>query len=305
MKVNVLAAASLLVCLGLLVPRVQAQGNCSLETITGTYAFEERGAVELLSLPTTAPVIVPFANLGEINLTPKEGNGSYGSGFYWGQRGAGSAANDNPPKETVTIDNLTINADCTGTVTYTLDQSGAQIVEDLFVFDEGREARSVLHSFTPANPDVINLMAWTGTFHRIAKRGEAVNCGPQTGAGTWLTTGEGITAVPSGLFPSITDPALYGKVITRFHCSLSGDCAGGPLYEKFGAFSSGAIKEGHVTTFSDCSFEGSIIFAGEPNTTYQTRGVFFDQGRQFYSLMFGPSDGTLEFAPSQGTLIGK
>jgi hypothetical protein len=304
MKINLFAAGGLLVCLGVGVPTAQAQGKCSLETITGTYEFEERGAIEVFSLPTTAPVMVPFANVGEVTLTPKQGDDTYGSGFFWVQRGAGTAANDNPPKLTLTVNNLTINDDCTGTVTYTLDQSGTTIVEDFIGFNEGRESRTILHSITPASPDIMNFMAWTGSFHRIAKPGEPVNCGPETGAGTWLTTGGAITALPPNSFP-FPNPALYGKVINRFHCSISGKCAGGPLYEKFGPPSTGSVKEGDLTVFSDCSFEAAFIFTGEPNTTYQVRGVFFDHGKQFSSLMFGPSDGTLEFAPFGGILIGK
>jgi len=81
-----LKVPALLLCLSMAVPVAYAQEECSLKTITGTYAMYERGssmfvAVNSTSAPFYPGVIAPFATVIKVTFNSKGvGNASIGSG---------------------------------------------------------------------------------------------------------------------------------------------------------------------------------------------------------------------------------
>jgi len=81
----------LLFCSCVAVPAVYAQKECTLQTLTGTYAVYEKGASSFLNLtpppsqfPYFSGVTAPFVNLGELTFSPD----GVGTGFYWIKIGA-------------------------------------------------------------------------------------------------------------------------------------------------------------------------------------------------------------------------
>jgi len=93
-KVVLLAVVLLLsatcICAQLKSPAAEAPQNCTLQTMTGTYAFYERGSSTyadvtgtVMSPPAPPPfwnaLDAPFATVGEVTFAP---NG-VDTGFYW------------------------------------------------------------------------------------------------------------------------------------------------------------------------------------------------------------------------------
>jgi hypothetical protein len=283
----------LLFCSCVAVPAVYAQKECTLQTLTGTYAVYEKGASSFLNLtpppsqfPYFSGVTAPFVNLGELTFSPD----GVGTGFYWIKIGAlnGGFA---PIPDSVTVTEM--NPDCTGKIRYTVNLTGisATIEERFFVFDEGREIRSVPTSIQQG----IGTLAWFGVWRRIGKSSQPVHsCGPQTAHGTYLLTAENIVNTEQG---NVAD-ALF----IREDVSLTGDYTG-TLYEKLGPLSvDGLPVTGKYNVNPDCSFTNVmvVVIQGVP-VTVTIDGVFYNEGQDFYALAM---DLEVPYSFIQGKRIG-
>lgn len=293
----------LFLCLCVAVPAAHSQGKCSLQTLVGTYAIYEKGS-SLIMDPSLqpfplhwAPAFAPFANVAEITFTPA----GVGDGFYWifvGSLNAGLT----PIPVHVTITEM--KPDCTGKMQYQVALPGipsATIEERLLVLDNGREFRSVPTSIENGVP----TLAWIGTGRRISKSSKPVNsCGPQTAHGTYMLTCESIDV----LDPNNPNMYFANSLLFRVDISLTGDFTG-TLYEKAGPASIEIPVSGTVNVNSDCSFS-STLNTPLPGTNHE-RGVFLDQGKEFYMLPIvtegpGPNDQKPEkYAFCQGKRIGQ
>jgi hypothetical protein len=288
-----------LVCLGLAMPAAQAQGPCSLQTFTGTYAIYENGSSAVLD-PNSHPypyhwagAIAPFVTVGEVTM----GDGGVGEGFYWIRTGSLNGGADPIPVE-VTITEL--NEDCTGKFSYLVNLGGdpepTAIVERFILFDNGREFRSVPASISQNG---ITTLAWLGEGHRISKPGEPLyTCGPQSANGSYLISAENLVRFP-------TTPILSDAVLLRLNVSMNGEVTG-MLYEKFGP--TGNIQLPVWGTFSvdsDCSFASTLntIIQGAP-ATIPIRGVFFEQGKKLYGLNVNANPVGTQFSSGVGQRIG-
>jgi hypothetical protein len=74
-RMAVVIVSVLVVCFGV-IPAAQAQGPCTLQTFTGTYAFYERGSSSIFD-PSSQPypfhwagAFAPFVTVGEITPAP-------------------------------------------------------------------------------------------------------------------------------------------------------------------------------------------------------------------------------------------
>jgi hypothetical protein len=276
-RISIVTIAGLLVCLGIAVPAAQAQAPCSLETMTGTYAFYERGSSSILDPSGQQPfplhwpgAIAPFTTVGEVAFTPD----GLGEGFYWIRIGSLNGGFDPIP---VQVEITEMNADCTGKFRYQVNFPNipsATIEERFIVFDNGREYRSVPTSIEGGVP----TLAWIGTGYRIRKPGEPVaSCGPQTAHGTYLITAENIIPVDST--SAFTDTILF-----RLDIAMSGDYTG-MLYEKLGPLSVELPVSGKFAVNPDCSFSWDLdLVINDVPATVGIRGVLFNEGKEFYSL---------------------
>jgi len=272
---------ALVLCLCVVVPAV-AQGNCSLQTMVGTYAMHETGASYYLD-PTQQvyPLhffgsMATFANVGLVTFKP---NG-VGEGYYWINIGTLSGGFDAIPVE-VTITEM--NRNCTGKFTYVANLPGglSATVEERFVlFDDGREFRSLPTTIQNG----IATLAWLGSGYRISKSSQPPRfCGQQTAHGTYVL----------GIENMITDQptnVIADTVLIRENISMTGDYTG-KMYEKYADHPPVETwVQGKVTVNHDCSFTSTILIP-EYYVSLVGKGVFFNQGKEFYMLI--PGDPTL------------
>ncbi len=282
-----------LLCLCIAAPLIHAQGTCSMQTLAGTYAIYEKGASSILdsanppAFPFFTGATAPFVNVTEITFSP---NG-VGEGFFWIRIGAINGGLT-PIPVSVTVTEM--NPNCTGKIQYVanLPNLSATIEERFFLFDEGREFRSVPTSIQGG----IDTLAWTGTGRRISKSGEPVHqCGPQTARGTYLLTAENLV---------VLDPhtALADALFIREEVSATGDYTG-MLYEKLGPISvDGLPVSGKITVNPDCSFLSTLVVTVNGVTsTIPINGVFFNEGKEYYA--FAIDDG-IPYSFGQGKRIG-
>jgi hypothetical protein len=280
-------------CLCLAVPAAYAQKSCSLQTLVGTYAIYEKGASSILdpanvaAFPFFTGATAPFVNVTELTFSP---SGAF-DGFFWIRLGAASGGLQPIPVQGTVIE---MNADCTGKLEYVANVpnfGGATIQERFFLFDGGREFRSVPMSIQNG----IDTLAWTGTGHRISKSAKPVHsCGPQTAHGTYLFTAENlITLAPN--------TALADSLFIREEVALTGEYKG-TLYERLGSNAlDGLPVSGKYTVNPDCSFTSTLIITvNNVSSTVQINGVFFDEGKQFYALAI---DEGIPYSFAQGERI--
>jgi hypothetical protein len=287
--------AGALVCLTTAVRVAEAQAPCTAQAMTGTYALSARGSSTILD-PLSHPypyhwagALAPFAAIGQVTIDPS----GLGRGYYWISIGSLTAGLD-PFRLEATVTEL--NPDCTGKWQYVVDLFGTPVtIEERFIlFDNGREFRSI--------PTVTGVpaMAWVGEGHRISKPSEPLDtCGPQTAKGTYVAVAENLVH-PVWLGPN---PVYSDTLLMRFDVSMSGEFTG-TLFEKLGP--KGDIESpiwGTMTVHADCSFEATLnlIVHGTPATA-PLRGVFFDQGQQYYvmGVRVSPGLGGIQYSFGQG-----
>ena len=269
-----LRLAAVLLCLCLAVPALYAKDTCTMQTLTGTYLVYEKGASSFLNLaPSPFPffpgITAPFVNVGELTFSPH----GVGEGFFWIKIGALNGGFDRIP-DNVTVTEM--NSDCTGKIKYTVNLPGlsATVEERIFVFDEGREFRTVPTSIQNG----IDSLAWFGVGKRISKSSRPVHsCGPHTAHGTYLLTAENIVNTEQG---NVADALFIREDISR-----NGDYTG-TLYEKLGTLSvDGLPITGKYNVSPDCSFTNVmvVVIQGVP-VTVTINGVFYNEGHNFYAM---------------------
>jgi hypothetical protein len=289
----------MLVCLFVAVTVAQAQGPCSLQTFTGTYAFYERGSSAIFD-PSSQPypfhwagAFAPFVTVGEITLGPD----GVGQGFFWMREGSFNGGLDPIPFQATITE---MNEDCTGKFTTTLALPGGlspTIVERFILFDNGREYRAIPTTIENGTP----TLAWLHEGHRISKPGESLNtCGPQTANGSYLFAVENLVRFDTP-YPIFSDALLM-----RMDVSMNGDYTG-KLYEKLGPKGNIVLPiSGTLTVNPDCSFATGLIidFGGGVTATAPVRGVLFDQGNRAFGLNMNTSPIGTQFSYGEGVRIG-
>ena len=277
-----LKIAALLLCFCVFVPAAYAQAKCALQTFVGTYAMYEKGSSLFLD-PTQQQyplhfggASAPFANVGLVTFKP---NG-IGNGYYWIYAGVISGGFDPIPVQ-VTITEM--KEDCTGKFTYVANLPGglSTTVEERFVlFDNGREFRSI----PTIIQNGIGTLAWLGTGHRISKSGKPMTfCGQQTANGTYVLGIENIIM-------DQPTTAIADTVLIREDISMTGDYTG-KMFEKYADHPPVETwVQGKVTVNPDCSFTSTLQIP-EYYVNLLGKGVFFNQGKEFYMLV--PGDPTL------------
>jgi len=296
-KITIFVVAGLLVCLGAAAPGAQAQGNCTMATFSGTYAIYDRGSSLVGNLNEQpyqlhwSEAAAPFIAVGQVTFMPS----GVGNGFYWMLLGSLNTGLE-PVPVAVTITEM--NPDCTGKFTYSLNLPGAPVatvVEERFILlDNGREYRSVPTSIENGIP----TLTWLGTGRRIRKYSETVNtCAAQPIHGTYLLQAENIIA-------NDLVTAVYDTLLVPMDVSITGAYTG-TLYEKLGPISPIELPVwGTFTVNPDCSY--SQVFEVDIYgvvATIDIRGVFFNEGKEFYGMAITPGGG-IKYSFAQGKRIG-
>lgn len=281
-------------CLCLAVPTAYAQKACSLQTLVGTYAIFEKGAssgldpANVAAFPFLTGATAPFVNVTELTFSP---SGAF-DGFFWIRIGALSGGLQPIPVQGTVIE---MNANCTGKLQYVANVpnfGAATIQERFFLFDEGREFRSVPISIQNG----LDTLAWTGTGHRISKSAKPVHsCGPQTAHGTYLLTAENLVTIAP-------NTAFADSLFIREEVSLTGEYKG-TLYERLGPIPvDGLPVSGKYTVNPDCSFTSTLVVTvNNVTSTIPINGVFFDEGKEYYALAI---DEGVPYSFAQGKRIG-
>lgn len=291
-----------LLCLSLSAPVVFGQAPCSLQTMTGSYAFQHRGSSMAMdpsqawAQPYSVGVLAPFGTVGEITFAA---NG-VGQGYYWIYLGTINGGFDAIPVQ-VTI--TEINADCTGKWQYAVNLPGlsASIEERFIAFDNGQEWRSVPTSIQNG----IDTLAWVGTGRRIRNsKAPAHACGPQTANGDYLLTAENIVGVSFEPAIAVADTLLIQQKV-----SMNGEYVG-RLYEKIGPVSVNTPALGTFAVNPDCSFTATLRVPEFFSTAITIKGVFFDEGKEYYGmaiedLSLPPEEQGIKFSSVHGKRIGQ
>ncbi len=286
----------LFLCLIVSVAAAQAQGTCTTETMTGTYAFMVRGASTAISNPSDPPWILhwdaKYAPLGLVGMVTIQKNGT-GEGFWWQINGTANGGLT-PIPFSLTIPEL--NADCTGVFEYSFTFAGqAHTNREWFVLlDNGREFRGI--SQAGGLP--------TGTWRTIAYRvsngvAPVTTFGQKNMRGDYLLSCEGLEPLPVDQPPSIF--ASIG--FSRIHISSNGDFTG-IAHSKIGPVvtpPAGFHVAGHFTVNQDGTIEGRLNIGEIAGVTSVAKGVLFDEGKRGFGI---PLLNVVEGGPSIPQIYG-
>jgi len=264
-----------LFCLFLCVPTVQAQGTCTMGTITGTYAFVVRGASTAILNPSAPPWILhwdaklaPLALVGMFTVQ-KDGTGD---GVWWFINGTLNGGLTPTSFHSTVVE---LNPDCTGVEEYTYTLAGQPHTnrEWFIVLDNGREMRGVSQmGGLPAG-------VWHTISYRVSNGAAPVtNFGQNNMQGDYLFSFESLT--PPGPLPPL---AFGAAALMRVQISANGDFTG-TWHGKIGPVVAVSDVSGHFTVNPDGTIEGALNVAAVPGVTNVARGVLFDQGKRGYLI---------------------
>ncbi len=278
-KDTLITFACLLFGLCLAAQVAKAQAPCTLETMTGTYAFYDKGSSLVLDLTANpypvhwAGAVAPFVAVGEITFGPD----GVGDGFYWIRVGSLNGGFDPVPVR-VTITEM--NQDCTGKYRYSVTLPGASsatLIEERFVLIKNGQQFSSVPTFIGESG--IPTLAWLGSGQRIRKPSEPLDtCGLQTGQGTYLVSAENIVSPDEKI-------GFADTVLIRMDVTSNGDYTG-MLYEKFGPMPVELPVSGAFLVSPNCSVSWDLnLVINEAPAKVEIRGVIFNQGKNFYGLV--------------------
>ncbi len=289
-------------------PALLAQ-DCSIQGITGTYAFRHTGESFLSPNLPSAPNITPSA--AEL---PTHAAGLYSYGVivgimtiqpdssvdirYWSTIGSWSSMRAGV-KMTGTITNLGmdktesgVELGCAGTIEYRPFPQFPAHREKFFVLENGREIRGIPFE-TPAFPTLASL----STAHRITRApSTAPVCGPQTARGTMVLNCPGPLFNPTGEIKTVGSASVI-----HLRMFDNGELTGTLHNRSANQFTSTELRGGAVVN-PDCT--GEAWFAAPdfvPGAVLKSMFVFFDGGQEGFALplelFYSDSDTTIPYPP--------
>ncbi|MBZ5621386.1 MAG: hypothetical protein LAQ69_22065 [Acidobacteriia bacterium] len=258
--------SALLLCLVLSLSAAYGQGNCSIQTIVGTYAFNFTGSSAIIAGTASDQFhwnasYAPIAGAGVFTVKPSFPRpGATADGSYWIVAGAMNLGHD-PLEPTPLHATISINPDCTGVMDYTFGPYAMS--EQLLVLDNGNEMRSL--SVQTAVP----TSTWITTSRRINGA-----CTQSQMVGTYLFSCKSIF---------VLDPAntFAGASLIRLNLSSDGSSTG-IFMAKFGPATVPVVPvSGAFKLNADCTAEGTLDFGVGQS---MAKGVIFNGGKEGYWL---------------------
>lgn len=252
----------LLLCLVVSLSAAYGQGNCTIKTISGTYAFNFTGSSTIVT--GAAPdgfhwnaLYAPIAGVGVFTVKPD----GTADGSYWLIAGAMNLG-PNPLIPTPFHPTVSVNPDCTGAIQYSFGTY--PMSERFLVLDNGNEIRSI------AVQTAVPTSNWITTLRRVGGA-----CTQNKVAGSYLFSCKGLNALDA-------TTTMAGATLIRMNISRDGSSTGimagkiGPLIVPDTPVS-GAFKVNN-----DCTAEGTLNIPGVGQNV--ARGVFFNEGKEGYWL---------------------
>jgi len=239
---------ALLGCVTALAPTLAAQGNCSLQTIQGTYVVAVNGFFGTAPYSVLGTVKNAADGTTLANVTVALPSGSF---------------------EQTSSGTLAVSPDCRATATY------PEFTEEMLILRNGEEIRVLL-------VDPVTYGPWprvqSGTAYRLSPGANTVNsCSPAMVAGAysqsctgWFVPPGSTTFLPLGFLATLS---IDGK--TSFSGSGTWIAAGMKVPSVY--------QGGSYTLASDCRGTASFQFQGNP-ALYTERFLVFDQGKEMVSI---------------------
>ncbi|KAB2965894.1 MAG: hypothetical protein F9K18_06200 [Thermoanaerobaculia bacterium] len=266
------AVAALAVLAGLLgAGAASAQGNCTMDRLARTYAFESHGSITFALAPSPpiewSLISRPLVMLGWFTVLP---DGTM-SGEAWVILGRAPTVLDARPL-TGRLYELDAEA-CTAV----LEWVGAPVPggpsalhrERLVFVDNGREFRSML-KYSPSG-----TMAWIGRGHRMTPDDEDLGvCGPHLLAGDVLVQCEAL-----GFEGRATTAASMARLAVAGDGSFTGT-----VYSKDPVYAEAEV-EGTFDVQPDCKVEATLESWSLPGAVHHGRGMIFDQGKEGFLIL--------------------
>jgi hypothetical protein len=266
----------LFLCLVLGVSAVYGQGNCTIQTIAGTHAFNFNGSSTIITGAAPNPqdqlhwtaLYAPISGAGVFTVKPSfPHGGGTADGSYWMIAGRMDLGHD-PLQPTPFHATISVNPDCSGMMDYSFGPYA--LSEQLLILDNGNEIRSI------AVKTAVETSTWLTTARRV---GGACNQAKIAGS-SYVFACRSLTM----LDPTTT---MGAATLIRMNVARDGSTSGtftikiGPVVVPDSPFT-GALKLN-----DDCTAEGSMVVPGIG--TSLARGVFFNEGKEGYWI---PLSGT-------------
>lgn len=256
----------LLLCLVVSFSAAYGQGNCSINTIVGTYAFNFTGSSAIVN--GAAPdgfhwnaLYAPIGGVGIFTVQrsfPRPGGTADGS--YWIVAGAMDLGHS-PLEPTPFHATISVNRDCTGVMNYSYGPYAMS--EQMVILDNGDEIRSI------AAQTAVATSTWITTSRRIGGA-----CTQNKVVGSYLFSCKSLFLV---------DPTHIFAGASLIELNLAGDGKStGTFTGKFGPQIVPPFPvSGVFKVNADCTAEGTLDFGIGQNIA---KGVFFNEGKEGYWL---------------------
>ena len=253
-------------CLVFSLSSANGQGNCTINTIVGTYAFQFTGSSAIVN--GAAPdgfhwnaLYAPIAGVGIFTVQgsfPKPGGTADGS--YWLVAGAMDLGHS-PLDPTPFHATIAVNRDCTGVMNYSFGPYAMS--EQMVILDNGNEIRSI------AAQTAVATSNWITTSRRIGGA-----CTPNKVVGSYLFSCK-------SLFPVDPSHIFAGASLIVLNIGGTGTSTG-TFMGKFGTEIVPPVPVSSVFKLNaDCTAEGTLDFGIGQNVA---KGVFFNEGKEGYWL---------------------
>jgi hypothetical protein len=251
----------LLLCLVLSFSAAYGQGNCTIRTIVGTYAFNFTGSSTIVT--GTAPdqfhwnaLYAPIAGVGVFTVQSSfPRGGGTADGYYWLIAGAMNPGLTPTPFHAT----ISVKPDCTGAMNYTF--GSAPMSEYMLVLDNGNEIRSV------ATQTAMPTGTWITTARRVGGA-----CTQNKVTGSYLYACKSI--IPLDAANTFAVAFLMPVNISsdgNFTGTFTGKAGPAPLIE--------TPVNGTVKVNADCTAEVALNSQGSQSVA---RAVFLNEGKEAY-----------------------
>ena len=260
----------LLLCLVVSFSAAYGQGNCTSKTIAGTYAFNFTGSSTIVTgnspdsqdpLHWTA-LYGPIAGVGVFTVRPLFPRAeATADGYYWmtaGRMDLGDPANPIPFHA-----NITVNADCTGLMTYTFGPY--ELAEHMVILDNGNEIRSL----------TVKTAVPTSNWVTISRRQNGA-CNQAKIAGSYLYSCKSLVAAnPTTM--------IAAAALSRVNIESAGTASGVFTAKAADTVLSNIPFTSTLKVNDDCTVAEVQTVPGMGTTTI--REVFFNEGREGFGLV--------------------
>lgn len=248
----------------------RAQGNCTMDQLAGTYAFESHGSITFSLEPVPniewSMVTRPLIMLSLITIAP-DGAMNGPAWVILGRVVTAGLVSSPLVGQLVELDGPTCTAVLEWRGNPTPGKPPALHRERVVFVDNGREFRSML-KYSPSG-----TMAWIGRGHRITPDVTVGNCGPHQLAGEVLLQCESV---------GVEGRAVTATSLARLDVDHDGAFTG-TMDSKDPTFAELTVA-GAFDVQPDCTVGVTLEALELPGVVHRGMGVIFDNGKGGYFI---------------------